>query len=135
MQEHLQKILGVVDVYGEPPLTEVEVYELSEIHPDARNKFYTRIKREWYTKVFIATGVLYGVEYAVFSLDILWVYLLPVLPVLSIGHKLKWERKTNYGALAAAKLVEPRDWPTWKRRTNIEEERKKIKQANNIQEK
>lgn len=126
----VSSVINTVDVYGDPPLTQAEVYELGEIHPKARGMFYKRVKIEWYMKIIITTVLLYGLEYAVFSFDVLWVYLIPLVPVFSLAHRLKYQRKTNYGALAAAKLEEPRNWPTWKRSANIAQQREKIRESN-----
>lgn len=122
------------EVSGEPPLTEVEVYELAEIHPDGRDAFYRKVKREWYGKILVGSLALYIVEYTVFSLSSSWWYAAPILPILYIAHQLKWERKTNYGALARAKLEQPREWPTWKRRVDAEVEREKIRRNNTVKE-
>lgn len=116
----------------EPPLTEVEVYKLAEIHPQGREAFYKKVKREWYGKILVGTIALYIVEFTVFAMSSSWVYAAPILPVVYIAHQLKWKRNTNYGALARAKLNEPRNWPTWKRNTDTVEERKKIRRRRTV---
>lgn len=127
----LRNLIGELDVHGDPPLTQVEIHELAQIHPDGREAFHKRVKRDWYMKITVVTIFLYAVEYLIFSLDVLWVYLVPVMPVLALAHRLKYDRQTNYGALAAAKLAQPVDWPTWKRNTDMQIEREKIKETVN----
>lgn len=121
-----------VNACVEPELTKEEVRELADIEPQARDAFHSRIKKEWLTKIGTTTAFLYAFEYMIFSFNIWWVYLLPVLPILRYAHQLKWNRTTNYGALAAAKLAQTRDWPTWKRNTNKQHEIQKIKQKHKV---
>ena len=116
----------------EPELTQREVRDLADIKPEARSVFYTRVKREWLLKVTVFTVLLYAIEYVVFSFDIGWVYLLPVVPIFSYAHRLKWNRETNFGALAAAKLAQSRDWPTWQRNRDKQKEMQKIREKQRV---
>ena len=127
----INRVFRSLTLRGDPPLTKVEVTELAQIHPDGREVFYKRVKREWYAQIIISTVLLYSIEYMVFSFDALWVYFIPIIPVFSLAHRLKFNRSTNYGALAAAKLNQPRSWPSWKRNTDTKQERRKIEEEVN----
>lgn len=88
-----------------PDRTRVENAELSSVDPDAHDAFQKQIRRRWYMQIALGTLVAFSVEYALWGLFGWWA-LLPLFFIIPYIHRLKWDRHTDYGALAAAKLAE-----------------------------
>lgn len=88
-----------------PDRTRVEEGELESVDPDAHDAFQKQIRRRWYMQVAVGTFVALSLEYALWVMFGWWA-LLPLFFVIPYIHRKKWERHTDYGALAAAKLAE-----------------------------
>lgn len=96
-----------------PEPTNVEQNELADIDPDAHDTFEKTIRRRWYIDVAIGTFAAFSIE--AFLWGILgWGAIIPVFLLLPYFHQKKWERHTDYGALARAKLAED-PHSEWKR--------------------
>lgn len=66
-----------------------------------------------------------------FNLSLGVLYLVPAVLMVLFIHRRKWNRTTDYGALAQAKLAMPADWPTWIQNRDLNDELERIRERNN----
>ena len=95
---------------GEPPITGMEEFELDGVHPRGRAAFKRTVKFRWYAEATVLTVTALLIELSAASLDRWWLGL-PFFLLAYWMHRQKWDRMTDYGALARAKLAEPAPWP------------------------
>lgn len=115
---------------SDPPLTRVEEAELASIPPDAREVFYRTVRRRWYAQAALGTLVGWVVEYTTWGFDPVWPFAIPLLLMAVWVRRKRWDRQTDYGALAKAKLAMDSDWPAWKRHSDFDEELVEIRKRN-----
>ena len=90
-----------------PDKTPMEKHELEDINELGQETFEKTIRRRWYIDVAVFSFAALSIEFALFSL-LGWYAIIPALTLLPYLHQKKWERQTDYGALARAKLAEDR---------------------------